>query len=95
MTREQEFQHFQQLHRLLQLEKEADYRTFLELVREKPLSDRVEQGYTWYPLQVLNTGFALGEKAFIVVEELRLIERVFYQLRKLLGGAGMPSGTVS
>ena len=34
-------------------------------------------------------------QAFIVVEELRLIERVFYQLRKLLGGATMPSSAAS
>jgi ATP-dependent RNA/DNA helicase IGHMBP2 len=61
-------QHFQQLLQLLRQEKEADYRTYLEIVREKPLADRVEQGYTWYPLQVVNTGFALGEKAFVVVE---------------------------
>ncbi len=60
--------HFQKLRQLLRQEKEADHRAFLELVREKPLSDRVEQGYTWYPLQVLNTGFALSEKAFVIVE---------------------------
>ena len=60
--------HFQHLRQLLRQEKEADHRAFLELVREKPLSDRVEQGYTWYPLQVINTGFALSEKAFVVVE---------------------------
>ena len=68
MTPEQQQQHFQQLRLLLRQEKEADHRAFLEQVREKPLSDRIEQGYTWYPLQVLNTGFALGEKAFVVVE---------------------------
>lgn len=34
-------------------------------------------------------------QAFIVVEELRLIERVFYQVRKLLGGATMPSRVAS
>jgi len=68
MTFEQQIQHFQHLRQLLRQEKEADHRAFLETVREKPLSDRVEQGYTWYPLQVLNTGFALGEKAFVIVE---------------------------
>lgn len=60
--------HFQNLRNLLRQEKEADHRAFLELVREKPLADRVAQGYTWYPLQVLNTGFALSEKAFVIVE---------------------------
>ncbi len=68
MSQEQQLQHFHHLRQLLRQEKEADLRAFLEVVRSKPLSDRVEQGYTWYPLQVLNTGFSLGEKAFIIVE---------------------------
>jgi ATP-dependent RNA/DNA helicase IGHMBP2 len=68
MTNEQQQQHFQKLLDLLRQEKEADHRAFLQLVRENPLSARVEQGYTWYPLNVINTGFALGDKAFVVVE---------------------------
>jgi ATP-dependent RNA/DNA helicase IGHMBP2 len=63
-----ELPHFPLLLQLLRQEKEADYRTYLETVRENPLSERVKQGYTWYPLQVINTGFALGEKAFVVLE---------------------------
>ncbi|MBC7774228.1 MAG: Flp pilus assembly complex ATPase component TadA [Phycisphaerae bacterium] len=62
------YPHLQNLRNLLRQEKEADHRAFLELVREKPLFDRVAQGYTWYPLQVMNTGFALSEKAFVIVE---------------------------
>ncbi len=65
---EHQHAHFQKLLDLLRQEKAADYRTFLQLVRENPLSERVAQGYTWYPLNVLNTGFSLGEKAFVVVE---------------------------
>lgn len=68
MTPDSQHPHFQKLRQLLRQEKEADHRAFLEMVREKPLSDRVEQGYTWYPLQVINTGFALSEKAFVIVE---------------------------
>ena len=60
--------HYAQLFDLLRQEREADQRAFLKSVRERPLSDRVADGYTWYPLQVLQTGFALGEKAFVVVE---------------------------
>lgn len=68
MDSDQKFQHFLHLQQLLRQEKEADHQAFLALVRENPLSERVEHGYTWYPLQVLNTGFALSEKAFVVVE---------------------------
>ncbi|HAD14126.1 MAG TPA: AAA family ATPase, partial [Saprospirales bacterium] len=84
MNREQELAHFQRLKMLLLQEKEADYRNFLELVRENPLPKRVEEGYTWFPLNVLNTGFSLGEKAFIVVERTSRINEP-HQLR-----AGQP-----
>lgn len=60
--------HFERLLELLRRERDEDLRLFLETVRQQPLAKRVEEGYTWYPLNVLQTGFALGEKAFIVVE---------------------------
>jgi ATP-dependent RNA/DNA helicase IGHMBP2 len=60
--------HYTQLFDLLRQEREEDQRAFLKSVRERPLADRVAEGYTWYPLNVLQTGFALGEKAYIVVE---------------------------
>ncbi len=65
---EKKHPHFERLRELLRQEKEEDYRSFLQLVREKPLTDRVNEGYTWYPLKVLQTGFALGEKAFVLLE---------------------------
>ncbi|MCC6459110.1 MAG: AAA family ATPase [Saprospiraceae bacterium] len=60
--------HFTRLLELLHQEREEDLQQFLRSVRERPLGERVEQGYTWYPLNVLQTGFALGEKAFVIVE---------------------------
>ena len=60
--------HFKRLLELLRQEKDEDLKQFMTQVRQQPLSERVEQGFAWYPLQVVNTGFALGEKAFVVVE---------------------------
>jgi superfamily I DNA and/or RNA helicase len=60
--------HFGQLLALLQQERDEDLREYLQQVRERPLGERVERGYSWYPLQVLKTGFAIGEKAYIIVE---------------------------
>ena len=60
--------HFVQLLDLLRQEREEDQREYLRQVRERPLPERVEQGYAWYPLQVVQTGFALGDKAFVLVE---------------------------
>jgi ATP-dependent RNA/DNA helicase IGHMBP2 len=61
-------EHFEQLLQLLNLERADDLREYLRTVREKPLSERVAEGNSWYPVQVVQTGFALGEKAFVVVE---------------------------
>jgi ATP-dependent RNA/DNA helicase IGHMBP2 len=72
--------HFNLLLDLLRQEKEADRRQYLEMVRQQPLPKRVEQGYTWYPLNVLQTGFALGEKAFVVVERTAQLDEP-HQLR--------------
>ena len=61
-------QHFHHLSDLLRREREEDLREFLRQVRESPLHERVEKGYSWHPLQVVQTGFALGDKAFVIVE---------------------------
>ena len=60
--------HFTRLLQLLRQERDEDQREYLRQVRERPLAERVEQGYAWYPLLVVQTGFALGEKAFVLVE---------------------------
>ncbi|HNM27927.1 MAG TPA: hypothetical protein PKL15_20940, partial [Saprospiraceae bacterium] len=61
-------EHFTRLLELLRQEKEEDLKQFLHLVRERPLAERIAQGFAWHPLKLLQTGFALGEKVFIVVE---------------------------
>jgi len=60
--------HFAHLLNLLHQEREEDLQEYLRQVRQRPLHERVEQGYTWYPLNVVQTGFSLGEKAYVVVE---------------------------
>lgn len=60
--------HFTHLLSLLHLEREADLLQYLQQVRERPLAERVERGHSWYPLNIVQTGFSLGEKAFVVVE---------------------------
>jgi ATP-dependent RNA/DNA helicase IGHMBP2 len=52
----------------LKQEKEEDLKEYIRQVRQRPLNERVQQGYAWHPLKVINTGFALGDKAFVLVE---------------------------
>lgn len=65
---------------LLRQEREEDYRLFLQTVRATPLAERVAQGYSWYPLRVVQTGFALGERAYVLVERTTRIDEP-HQLR--------------
>ncbi len=53
---------------LLHLEMEEDIEQFRKNVQNRPLSERKKEGFSWYPVQTIQTGFAIGEKAFVVVE---------------------------
>ncbi|GJM34003.1 MAG: helicase [Saprospiraceae bacterium] len=67
MATEQE--ELQQLLALLKLEKEEDFEQHKKLVQQLPLHERVNKGYTWYAVQVVKSGYALGERAFVIVEK--------------------------
>ena len=54
--------------RLLEIEKEEDLEQFKLNVQSLPISKRKEKGVTWYPLQVLKSGYTYGERAFIIAE---------------------------
>lgn len=71
---------FQKLLDLLRQEKDEDLSQYKKLVREKPLSERVENGFSWYPLRLVGTGFTFGEKAFVTVERTSEIDQP-HQLR--------------
>ncbi|MCB0585467.1 MAG: AAA family ATPase, partial [Phaeodactylibacter sp.] len=57
-----------ELSKLLQLEKEEGLEQFKRLVQRLPLEERKDKGYTWYPLQVVKSGYTYGERAFVIVE---------------------------
>jgi len=56
------------LRELLQLEKEEDLEQYRRKVEAMPLPQRREEGYCWYPLQVVRQGYMMGERAYVVVE---------------------------
>ena len=61
-------QHFEHLEALLQLEKEEDLRQYKELIQNLPLAERRKKGVSWYPLEVVKTGYTIGDRAFVTVE---------------------------
>lgn len=62
-------EHLKNLRQLLALEYEADVRQWEEKVKPLTINDRVRQGYTWYPVTLQKQGFAIGNRAFVILEK--------------------------
>lgn len=60
-------QHIRQLQDLLAIEKQIDLTAWQEKVARMSPDDRVRHGLTWKPVQVVQSGFAMGDKAFVTV----------------------------
>jgi ATP-dependent RNA/DNA helicase IGHMBP2 len=57
-----------QLLLLLEMEREADLAQYQEKIINTPLHIRREQGTSWYPLIIVESGFGIGERLYIEVE---------------------------
>jgi len=55
------------LSELLKLEKQEDFEQFKTLIQSLSLSERKEKGLTWYPINVIKSGYTFGERAFVIV----------------------------
>jgi superfamily I DNA and/or RNA helicase len=55
------------LRHLIDLERQEERRLHLEVIQATPLVQRVEKGYSWYPLQVVQADFGIGGRPFVVV----------------------------
>jgi len=49
-------------------EREAERDYFKEKVMRRSLKERVQQGWTWFPVSVTKSGYHLGERRFIMLE---------------------------
>jgi len=56
---------------LLLMEREEDFNQFRALIAGTGIGQRQEKGICWYPLQVKESGFGLGEYPYLVVERMR------------------------
>ncbi|THH34991.1 AAA domain-containing protein [Neolewinella litorea] len=56
-----------ELRRLTDLERQEERRLHLEVIQAMPLVQRVDKGYSWYPLQVVESGYGIGERPYVVV----------------------------
>ncbi len=60
--------HFDHLLDLLEMELDADRKRFRGEIQALSLKERVRRGFTWSPVQVVKTGFMVGERPFVVLE---------------------------
>ena len=65
---EEKLKELERLRELLALEKKADLEFFKTVIQNKPLEQRRADGFTWFPLQIVRTGYTFGDRAFVVVE---------------------------
>ncbi len=63
-----EVEELKKLKTLLLLEKEEDFEWHRKQVLSLPLDRRVAEGYSWYPVNISKTGYALGERPFVILE---------------------------
>lgn len=61
-------QELDQVAELLAQEKKEDFEQHRQKVMSLPLEDRIKKGYSWYPVVVNRSGYALGERAFVTIE---------------------------
>lgn len=61
-----------ELQELLKLEKEEDFEQYKRKMESMPLIRRRKEGYAWFPLNIVQKGYAIGERAFLVVERTAL-----------------------
>jgi len=82
---------------LLQKEKEADFEKFRAEMLQLSQAERREKGLCWYPLQVLKTGYTVGDRAFVTVNRTAHLNKP-HRLRsgapiEFYGGTDQPKRT--
>jgi superfamily I DNA and/or RNA helicase len=58
----------EELAELLKIEKKEDFEQYRRIMESLPIDQRRGKGMAWYPLNVIQSGYTIGERAFVVVE---------------------------
>lgn len=56
---------------LLAVERRENYEYFKQLMQSLSIEKRIEKGYCWFPLNVLKTGYTIGDRAYLIVERTK------------------------
>ncbi len=68
MTNNIAIENLENLLAALKIEREEDFEQYKTMIQNVPLADRINLGYSWYPVKVERAGYAIGDRAFVVVE---------------------------
>jgi ATP-dependent RNA/DNA helicase IGHMBP2 len=64
--------HLTHLQELIGIEMEDDLAQYQSFMKESSLKERVQKGISWYPLNIKETGYGLGDYPFMIVERTQL-----------------------
>jgi len=59
---------------LLQQEKDEELRLYQETIQNLTLEERRKTGVTWFPLNIVKTGYAIGDLPYLIVERTSFID---------------------
>ncbi len=62
------FSRLKDLKKLVEFEKQEELKFFQDEVLNTPIKERIENGFTWYPLEVIKSGYTYGDRAFVIVQ---------------------------
>ena len=63
-----DIEYLERLLAALVVEREEDFRVYKEMIQSVPLQERKALGYSWYPIEIIKTGYAIGDRAYVILE---------------------------
>ena len=68
---EQAISHFKHQLHLLAIEKQEEITMNKQFIATSSVNERVKKGFSWYPLEIKEEGYGLGEFPFLLVERTK------------------------
>lgn len=59
---------------LLLIEKKEDLEQYKQMIEQLPLQERKEKGFSWYPVEVLKSGYTYGDRAYVIIQRNKDID---------------------
>ncbi|MEM1327034.1 MAG: AAA domain-containing protein [Bacteroidota bacterium] len=59
---------------LLAIERRENYEFFKAMLQSLSVEKRVAKGYCWYPLEVLKSGYAVGDRAYVIIKRTQHLD---------------------